>query len=112
MNAQVGGRSLRRIAPLFTAFCAAIELRLRGITAQKRGQFLILIHEAPIALSRHGPQVERRVRSDRGRSSEGGFGGALAGGDDDDGWVDRRASGNEHERLSEHHFYRRKRLGE
>ncbi len=67
----------------------------------KRGQFLILMHEAPKALSRHGPQVEGRVRSDRGRSSEGGFGGALAGGDDDDGWVDPRASGNGHERLSE-----------
>ena len=30
-----------------------------------------------------------------------GFGGALAGGDDDDGGVDRRASGDGHARLSE-----------
>ena len=33
--------------------------------------------------------------------SEGGFGGALACGDDDDGGVDRRASGDGHARLSE-----------
>ena len=33
--------------------------------------------------------------------SEGGFGGALAGGDDDDGGVDRRASGDGYARLSE-----------
>ena len=55
----------------------------------------------PKPLSRHGPQVESRVRSDRGRSNDGGFGGALAGGDDDDGGVDRRASGDGHARLSE-----------
>ncbi len=33
--------------------------------------------------------------------SEGGFSGGLAGGDDDDGGVDRRASGDGHARLSE-----------
>ena len=32
--------------------------------------------------------------------SEGGFGGALAGGNDDDGGVDRRTSGDGHARLS------------
>ena len=36
-----------------------------------------------------------------GGFSEGGFSGALAGGDDDDGGVDRRASGDGHARLSE-----------
>ncbi len=55
----------------------------------------------PKPLSRHGPQVESRVRSDQGRSSEGGFGGALAGGDDNDGGVDRRAPGDRHARLPE-----------
>ena len=33
--------------------------------------------------------------------SEGGFGGALTGGDGDDGGVDRQASGDGHARLSE-----------
>ena len=33
--------------------------------------------------------------------SEGGFGGSLAGGDGDDGGVDRQASGDGHARLSE-----------
>jgi hypothetical protein len=64
-------------------------------------QFLILIHAAPKALSGHGPQVEGRAHSDQGGSSEGGFGGLLAGIDDGDGGVDRRASGNGHARLSE-----------
>ena len=36
-----------------------------------------------------------------GGFSEGGFGGALAGGDDDDGGVDRRTCGDGHARLSE-----------
>ena len=39
--------------------------------------------------------------SAQGGFSEGGFGGALAGGDDDDGGVDSRASGDGHARLSE-----------
>ena len=39
--------------------------------------------------------------SAQGGFSEGGFGGALAGGDDDDGGVDRRTSGDGHARLSE-----------
>ena len=37
----------------------------------------------------------------QGGFSEGGFGGALASGDDDDGGVDRRASDDGHARLSE-----------
>ncbi len=37
----------------------------------------------------------------KGGFSEVGFGGALAGGNDDDGGVDRRASGDGHARLSE-----------
>ena len=37
----------------------------------------------------------------KGGFSEGGFGGALAGGNDDDGGVDRRASGDGHARLPE-----------
>jgi len=36
-----------------------------------------------------------------GGFSEGGFSGALAGGDDDDGEVDRRSYGDGHARLSE-----------
>ena len=55
----------------------------------------------PKPLFRHGPQVDGRVRSDKGGFSEGGFGGALASGDDDDGGVDRRAPGDGHARLSE-----------
>ena len=39
--------------------------------------------------------------SDQGGFSEGDFGGALAGGDDDDGGVDRRASGDGHAGISE-----------
>ena len=37
----------------------------------------------------------------KGGFSEGGFGGELAGGNDDDGGVDRRTSGHGHARLSE-----------
>ena len=37
----------------------------------------------------------------KGGFSEGGFGGALAGGDDDDGGVDRRTSGDGYAGLSE-----------
>ena len=43
----------------------------------------------------------RSQNSDQGGFSEVGFGGAPAGGDDDDGGVDRRASGDGHARLSE-----------
>ena len=39
--------------------------------------------------------------SAQGGFGEGGFGGALAGGYDDDGGVDRRASGDGHARLLE-----------
>ena len=39
--------------------------------------------------------------SAEGGFSEGGFGGALAGGNDDDGGVDRRTSGDGHAGLSE-----------
>ena len=44
--------------------------------------------------------------------SEGGFGGALAGGDGDDGGVDRQASGDGHARgYLNHLLYRRRKLG-
>ena len=44
--------------------------------------------------------------------SEGGFGGSLAGGDGDDGGVDRQASGDGHARgYLNHLLYRRRKLG-
>jgi len=45
-------------------------------------------------------EADLKTRSKWG-FSESGFSGALAGGDDDDGGVDRRASGDGHARLSE-----------
>ena len=55
----------------------------------------------------------RSQNSTQGEFSEGGFGGALAGGDDDDGGVDRRASGDGYAGLSylNHLLYRPEEAG-
>ena len=48
----------------------------------------------------------------QGGFSEGGFGGALASGDDDGGGVDRRASGDGTRGYLNYLLYRRRKLGE
>ena len=68
----------------------------RAGTAEALAELIIAEGLKPGAVAGSGSQD-----SAQGGSSEGSFGGALTGRDDDDGGVDRRASGDGHARLSE-----------
>ena len=68
----------------------------RAETAEAQAE-LIIAQELQLG---RWQEADLKTRS-KGGFSEGGFGGALAGGNDDDGGVDRRASGDGHARLSE-----------
>ena len=68
----------------------------RAETAEALAELIIAEELKRGAVAGSGSQ-----NSAQGGFSEGGFGGALAGGDDDDRGMDRRASGDGHARLSE-----------
>jgi hypothetical protein len=68
----------------------------RAETAEALAELIIAEELKPGAVAESGSQ-----NSDQGGFNEGGFGGAIAGGDADDSGVDRRTSGDGHARLSE-----------